>query len=188
MSKRAQPQNGEAPNSHESEPGHKRARVTEESSHPLPSDTVTNVPPSDQHTTTTVTSMLIENENASADSSSLNVLESSIPPATTAAIAGSSVAPKSAPSQVKRKGKKDFTGKVDRRGKRAREGWRAPRRDSEGEEGSNEKKGRLAKRKCAILIGFCGTDYSGMQMSVLLLSRQFGHFDYYTYLLTCIIS
>lgn len=59
-------------------------------------------------------------------------------------------------------------GKGDRRGKRMREDrnnvdW-TPRQDPDDEGG--EKKERLAKRKCAILLGFCGAGYSGMQLFV----------------------
>ena len=57
-----------------------------------------------------------------------------------------------------------------RKGRKGDRGWvyekhedamRVPRG---AEDVSGEKKERLAKRKCAILIGFCGAGYSGMQM------------------------
>jgi hypothetical protein len=73
--------------------------------------------------------------------------------------------------------------KSDRRGKRQRQGrdtWTStPSRVGQlgitGETieasivGEGERKERLAKRKCAVLVGFCGTGYSGMQLSVSFL-------------------
>lgn len=70
--------------------------------------------------------------------------------------------------QSKRKDKSDGWKKSDWRGKRtvrgrASEPWNAPRAvDANGD--GEEKKERLAKRKCAVLIGFCGTGYNGMQV------------------------
>jgi hypothetical protein len=47
--------------------------------------------------------------------------------------------------------------KVGRRGRRREE-------PAEGEESTEPKALRLPKRQCALLIGFCGTGYSGMQL------------------------
>lgn len=95
------------------------------------------------------------------------------------AIASSSTLPteSSTPQKVskgrqgRRGDKQDFGKKTDRRGKRAtreRDPWNAPR-ESTGIADGEEKKERLAKRKCAVLIGYCGTGYSGMQVYVLEL-------------------
>jgi hypothetical protein len=161
MNKRSQPPNAEPQGSHVLDvPEYKRVKVTD-ASHPA-----IEAPQSDADTALML--MMIKEGSASAaanSSSALDLPGSSISPAAAAVV---SPAAKSGPSQGKRKGKKDFTNKVDRRGKRAREGWSAPRRDLEGGEDNNEKKERLAKRKCVVLIGFCGTGYSGMQMLVRL--------------------
>jgi hypothetical protein len=52
---------------------------------------------------------------------------------------------------------KDGSVKVGRRGRRREE-------PAEGEESTEPKAPRLPKRQCALLIGFCGTGYSGMQL------------------------
>lgn len=93
--------------------------------------------------------------------------------ASSSALPAESSAPQKAPKgrQGRRGDKQDFGKKTDRRGKRAtreREPWNAPR-ESTGAADGEEKKERLAKRKCAVLIGFCGTGYSGMQVYVLWL-------------------
>lgn len=71
------------------------------------------------------------------------------------------------PSEARpsRRSKRQDVKKSDWRSKRAaqREPWNTPR-ESTGNADSEEKKERLAKRKCAVLIGFCGTGYSGMQV------------------------
>jgi len=56
--------------------------------------------------------------------------------------------------------------KVGRRGRRREE-------PAEGEESTEPKTPRLPKRQCALLIGFCGTGYSGMQLySTSLLCQR----------------
>jgi len=173
MSKRAQPQNGDPLSSHASEPDLKRAKVVN-AGQPLVLDTNTPIEASQPEAHTTVTPMLIENENASvtANSLSVNVPESSTTASPAAAELVISPIAKSGPSQGKRKGKKDFTSKPDRRGKRSREGWSTPQQHLGGGEDNSEKKERLAKRKCVLLVGFCGTGYSGMQMLVRFFSLR----------------
>ncbi|KAF8299298.1 tRNA pseudouridine synthase [Clavulina sp. PMI_390] len=91
--------------------------------------------------------------------------ESSSLPAQSSAPSGTSK-----PKRGKRNAKSDppAPGKVDRRGKRARgretADWTSKRDKGEGnEDEGDDKKERLPKRKCAVLVGFCGTGYSGMQ-------------------------
>ena len=76
------------------------------------------------------------------------------------------------------------TGRKGRKGeKEGRKEWVGRRRGTrpEGEDGTvkaednltddgKEKEARLPKRRCALLIGFCGSGYRGMQMSVHLFS------------------
>lgn len=52
---------------------------------------------------------------------------------------------------------KDGSVKAGRRGRRRKE-------PAEGEESTEPRAPRLPKRQCALLIGFCGTGYSGMQL------------------------
>ena len=92
-------------------------------------------------------------------------------------------------STEKKKGLEDPSrvGKVGRKGrkgeKEGRKEWVGRRRGTrpEGEDGTvntednlaedgKEKEARLPKRRCALLIGFCGSGYRGMQMSVHLFS------------------
>ncbi|KAF9515742.1 hypothetical protein BS47DRAFT_1293494 [Hydnum rufescens UP504] len=55
--------------------------------------------------------------------------------------------------------------KFGKKGKRERRGEWAPRPAVLEDDGSSaEKKERLAKRKCVVLLGFCGAGYSGMQI------------------------
>jgi hypothetical protein len=57
--------------------------------------------------------------------------------------------------------------KFGKKGKRERRGEWAPRPAVVEDDGSSaEKQERLAKRKCVVLLGFCGAGYSGMQMWV----------------------
>ena len=162
MSKRSQPPKAESQDSKGPdvpEPDYKRVKVADVS-HPLLSDPAMAAPQPDADTSMTAMLMMVENRSARAtvdSSSALNLPGSITSPADAVA------SPAAKPRQ---KGKKDFTNKVDRRGKRARVGWRAPQQDLEGTEDNSEKKERLAKRKCVVLLGFCGTGYSGMQMLV----------------------
>lgn len=78
-------------------------------------------------------------------------------------------------AQAKTHGKPQRNKKAARRdnkkdeGKGGRRDRRGTRHDGEVKEGENEPKGpRLPKRMCAVLIGFCGAGYNGMQMYVLL--------------------
>ena len=50
--------------------------------------------------------------------------------------------------------------------KKGRGRGRQRQEPAEGEESTEPKTPRLPKRQCALLIGFCGTGYSGMQLYV----------------------
>lgn len=56
-------------------------------------------------------------------------------------------------------------------GRRDRRGTRGTRVEgnAEGRTEGGEKRARLPKRNCAVLLGFCGTGYYGMQMYVTVL-------------------
>lgn len=108
---------------------------------------------------------------------SQSTIESEVP---TSSIAESSstlaISSSAKPTREKRKAKQNASKnsvKLDRRGKRAvqqeRVPWNTPRQSEGADE---EKKERLAKRKCAVLIGFCGSGYQGMQVYVKKTTLQ----------------
>lgn len=56
-----------------------------------------------------------------------------------------------------------------RRGQPMRRGTRPEGERQQGDDDDGDKGPRLPKRQCALLIGFCGSGYSGMQLYVLSL-------------------
>ena len=71
----------------------------------------------------------------------------------------------------KRKGKEKEKKRAGR-GRRPREEVeRPPQLDADGN--PIPKALRYPKRQCALMLGFCGSGYSGMQMCVLLIRRYF---------------
>ena len=77
--------------------------------------------------------------------------------------------------QKKKKNGRAWKGKDKNDGSCLKTGRRGSRRGdatpAEGEERSAETKApRLPKRQCALMVGFCGTGYSGMQLYVVCTS------------------
>jgi len=70
------------------------------------------------------------------------------------------------PKKKEEKGKKNGKDKNLRRDRRGTRGTREVGSGDDGNAAEGEKKARLPKRNCAVLIGFCGTGCYGMQMCV----------------------
>lgn len=71
-------------------------------------------------------------------------------------------------SQKGRKRRKNIGPKEGRRDRRGTRGTRKTEDEAASDDasGEKEKKIRLPKRNCALLVGFCGTGCNGMQMYV----------------------
>ena len=73
-----------------------------------------------------------------------------------------------------KKGRKDYQGRHRRNLASAREVDGELAKAERTANGNGEGSGRLPKKRVALLVGYCGTGYSGMQMWVFLL---FAHSD-----------
>lgn len=67
-------------------------------------------------------------------------------------------------SKVTKKDKNMSRSEYRRKGKGRRRGTRNNDEEVEATQGNEPKTPRLPKRQCALLIGFCGAGYNGMQM------------------------
>ncbi len=67
-------------------------------------------------------------------------------------------------SKLTKKDKNMSRSEYRRKGKGRRRGTRNNDTEVESTQGSEPKIPRLPKRQCALLIGFCGAGYNGMQM------------------------
>ncbi|KAG5635784.1 hypothetical protein H0H81_010127 [Sphagnurus paluster] len=127
----------------------------------------------DEDVSDTASKRLKPTESVSGDSNSIAPPEDTTiicepdPTLTSADASTSGIQAPVEPTQTpnKRKNARPNSGKSKKEEKRVgRRSRRGTRNDEDAEENGQPKAPRLPKRQCALLIGFCGSGYSGMQI------------------------
>ena len=86
------------------------------------------------------------------------------------------------PRNATRRAGREHSARIKAEGRRR--GTRPDKKEGEEAEDSGEPKGpRLPKRQCAVLIGYCGSGYSGMQRCVPSFTARDDHLSFTLWLL-----